>query len=104
MSSYVPLRAGNDEMVRLEEAAHVRRSQRWPASIELVRHGESLGNVARDAAEAGSSPFIDIAERDMDVALSDRGREQARAVGVWQQAKSRRPQVVLSSPYVRAAQ
>lgn len=46
---------------------------------------------------------IDIAERDIDVALSDRGAEQA-AVGEWLRGLgSARSSVVLSSPYVRAA-
>ena len=51
---------------------------RWPRELLLVRHGESAGNVARDAAEASGLPWIDIAERDMDVALSANGVEQAR--------------------------
>jgi len=64
-----------------------------------------MGNVARDAAERTSSPNIDIAERDMDVPLSDRGAEQAAAVGEWLRRLGRaRPTEVLASPYVRAAQ
>jgi broad specificity phosphatase PhoE len=82
----------------------MRRRQRWPASIVLVRHGESLGNLALEAALASGSPNIDIAERDMDVALSDRGAEQAAAVGEWlRRLGTACPTVVLSSPYVRAA-
>ena len=44
--------------------------QKWPQEIWLVRHGQSAGNVARDAAEAASGLRIDIAERDVDVPLS----------------------------------
>jgi hypothetical protein len=29
--------------------------QKWPQQLWLVRHGQSAGNVARDAAEAGKS-------------------------------------------------
>jgi broad specificity phosphatase PhoE len=69
----------------------------------MVRHGESAGNVAREFAEANGHPFIDIAQRDMDVPLSELGERQARAVGLWLASLGRRaPSVVLSSPYVRA--
>jgi broad specificity phosphatase PhoE len=81
----------------------VRRRDRWPTSLLLVRHGESSGNVARDAAEAAGAPWIDIALRDTDVPLSDRGAEQAVAVGKWLNNLGReKPTVALSSPYVRA--
>jgi broad specificity phosphatase PhoE len=77
---------------------------RWPARLWIVRHGESAGNVARDAARAGGLSRIDIAPRDVDVPLSARGREQAHALGAWFAAKppSERPEVVLTSPYQRA--
>ena len=69
----------------------------------LVRHGESAGNVAREFAEANGHPFIDIAQRDMDVPLSELGERQSRAVGLWLGSLGRRaPSVVLTSPYVRA--
>src|SRR5436190_15276964 len=61
----------------------VRDGDRWPQSLQLVRHGESCGNVARDSAESAGLPMIDIAERDMDVPLSNRGRDQASALGRW---------------------
>jgi broad specificity phosphatase PhoE len=81
----------------------MRRNDRWPASLLLVRHGESAGNVARDLAEARGDPVIDIAARDMDVALSERGERQAEALGRWLRGLGRkRPTAVLSSPYVRA--
>jgi broad specificity phosphatase PhoE len=71
--------------------------------LTLVRHGESVGNVARLAAESAGIADIDIAERDMDVPLSSRGERQAVAVGRWLKGLGRsRPTVVLSSPYVRA--
>jgi broad specificity phosphatase PhoE len=80
--------------------------QKWPQEIWLVRHGQSAGNVARDAAEAAAGLLIDIAERDMDVPLSALGEEQAQALAGWFAAlpAAQRPNVVLHSPYVRAAQ
>ncbi|HEV2818459.1 MAG TPA: histidine phosphatase family protein [Allosphingosinicella sp.] len=80
--------------------------QRWPEKLWIVRHGQSAGNVARDAAHAAGLDVIDIALRDVDVPLSDLGHEQARALGRWfaAQSESERPEIVLSSPYVRARQ
>ncbi|TFY99025.1 histidine phosphatase family protein [Ramlibacter humi] len=78
----------------------------WPKTLWIVRHGQSAGNVARDAAEAAGLAMLDIAERDMDVPLSPLGREQASALGQWfgELPRARRPDVVLTSPYVRARQ
>jgi broad specificity phosphatase PhoE len=82
------------------------RDQKWPDTIWIVRHGQSAGNVARDAAEAAGLPLIDILTRDVDTPLSDLGREQARALGAWfgEMDEAGRPSVVLCSPYVRARQ
>ena len=75
----------------------------WPASLLLVRHGESAGNVARDTAEAEGGLMIDIDERDMDVALSELGERQARALGRWVADLGHEvPTVALASPYRRA--
>ncbi len=80
--------------------------QKWPDVIWIVRHGESAGNVARDAAERAAVPLIDIATRDMDTPLSELGEQQAMALGRWFGAlpDERRPTVVLTSPYVRAVE
>jgi broad specificity phosphatase PhoE len=80
--------------------------QRWPAKLWIVRHGQSAGNVARDAADAAGLAAIDIDIRDVDVPLSDLGGRQADALGRWFAAlpKAERPEVVLTSPYVRARQ
>jgi probable phosphoglycerate mutase len=77
---------------------------RWPSKLWIVRHGESAGNVARDLAHASGSQHIDIAERDVDVPLSALGGEQAGALGRWfaSMPADQRPEVVLTSPYVRA--
>jgi len=80
--------------------------QKWPQEIWLVRHGQSAGNVARDTAEAGAGLRIEIAERDVDVPLSELGRRQSQALASWFAAlpREQQPSVVLHSPYVRAAQ
>ena len=80
------------------------REQKWPDQIWLVRHGQSAGNVARDAAEAASQFLIDIAERDVDVPLSPLGERQSQALGGWFRAlgPDGQPTVVLFSPYIRA--
>ena len=77
---------------------------KWPDHIWLVRHGQSAGNVARDLAEISGLELIDIAERDIDVPLSDLGEQQAHALGDWfgKLPADQRPTVVLSSPYIRA--
>lgn len=78
--------------------------QKWPQQLWLVRHGQSAGNVARDAAEAGKQFLIDIADRDVDVPLSELGQRQSVAMSAWFQAlgPEAQPTVVLHSPYVRA--
>jgi broad specificity phosphatase PhoE len=80
--------------------------QKWPQEIWLVRHGQSAGNVARDAAEAAAGLRVDIAERDVDVPLSELGMRQSEALGAWFASlpAHSQPNVVLYSPYVRAAQ
>jgi 2,3-bisphosphoglycerate-dependent phosphoglycerate mutase len=77
---------------------------RWPSRLLLVRHGESAGNVAREAAHAAGHSRIDILDRDADVPLSQRGETQSAALGRWlaQRPLTERPEVVLSSPYLRA--
>jgi len=80
--------------------------QNWPERLWLVRHGQSQGNVARDAADLAGAHEIDIDMRDVDVPLSRLGEEQARAAGRWFAAlpPTERPELILSSPYVRAKQ
>lgn len=74
----------------------------WPSSLLLVRHGESAGNVARDAAEASGALEIDIDLRDMDVDLSEAGQRQAHSLGHWLAQLDDPPTIALASPYVRA--
>ena len=77
---------------------------RWPSVLWLVRHGESAGNVAREAAHVAGHHQIALDSRDVDVPLSERGVEQATALGRWfaQGHEAGRPEVMLASPYVRA--
>ena len=80
--------------------------QRWPNTLWIVRHGQSAGNVARDAADAAGLGRIDIADRDMDVALSPLGEDQADALGRWLASlpENERPRTLMTSPYRRAIQ
>lgn len=80
--------------------------QRWPEKLWIVRHGQSAGNVARDAAHQAGLEVIDIALRDVDVPLSVLGQRQAGALGRWFASlpEDGKPEIVLSSPYVRARQ
>jgi broad specificity phosphatase PhoE len=83
---------------------------RWtdgPASITLVRHGESVGNLADARAREAHAEVLDLDERDADVELSPTGRDQADAVARWVREKAPddwQPTVALTSPYRRAAE
>lgn len=80
--------------------------RRAPSELTLIRHAESLGNVADRVAREKSAHHLDLAYRDADTPLSDVGRAQAVAVSRWaaQLEETQRPSVVLSSPYQRAHQ
>lgn len=72
----------------------------------LVRHGESVGNVAASQAGAAGSDVIRIGLRDADVELTPIGQAQAAALGAWLATlpAGAAPQAVWSSPYRRAVQ
>lgn len=80
------------------------RSGRGAVELMLVRHGESLGNVAASAAGLSGAEVIDVPARDADVDLSPLGYEQATALGgsFSRFPPSRCPDVVWCSPYTRA--
>lgn len=80
--------------------------QRWPDRLYIVRHGESAGNVARDAAQAARATHIQLDHRDVDVPLSPLGHRQAAALGHWfaRMEPDERPDVLMVSPYQRALQ
>ncbi|MGK2909361.1 MAG: histidine phosphatase family protein [Sphingobium sp.] len=82
------------------------RHARWPERLWVVRHGQSAGNVARDAADEAKLERIALDGRDVDVPLSALGEEQAQALGHWfsQGSEGERPDIILASPYLRAMQ
>jgi probable phosphoglycerate mutase len=73
-----------------------------PRRLWLIRHGESAGNVANLAAIRAGLPELDLAERDMDVPLSEAGEAQATALAAVLRALPEPPDVVWCSPYRRA--
>lgn len=78
----------------------------WPAHLWIVRHGQSAGNVARDAAELAGDRLIELEHRDADTPLSALGERQSVALAQWfsEQPAWARPTVFFSSPFVRAYQ
>lgn len=78
--------------------------RRAPSRLVLVRHAQSMGNVADEHAHAHGLGRLELDTRDADTALSPLGEEQARALGVHLGGlpEDERPGVILSSPYVRA--
>ena len=76
-----------------------------PQVVWLVRHGESMGNVADAHAQQAKAGRLELDVRDPDVPLSDTGRVQAEALGKWlaELPEDERPTAVLSSPFTRAA-
>lgn len=75
---------------------------RGPSALVLVRHGESVGNLADAEARERGAARLDLSARDADVELSDNGRRQADALGEWMADAEELPDLVVSSPYARA--
>lgn len=76
----------------------------WPSALWLIRHGESVGNVAAIQARERGLEIIEVDRRDADVDLTAHGRTQAESVGRWLGSlpPDERPETVLVSPYLRA--
>jgi broad specificity phosphatase PhoE len=74
------------------------------AELTVVRHGLSASNVAFPEADAQGLLESGLTGPDSAVELTDTGREQAAAVGRWLagQPEEHRPEVVITSPYLRA--
>jgi broad specificity phosphatase PhoE len=72
----------------------------------LVRHGESVANLAASSAEAAGLEVMTVEHRDADVPLSQAGERQAAALGRWLASlpAGERPTVGWCSPYRRAVQ
>lgn len=75
-----------------------------PVELTLVRHGQSLGNVADAVAIKAKAHRLDLPASDEAIQLSPEGERQANALGdhVAELPQDRRPTVVVSSPYQRA--
>lgn len=78
----------------------------WPRLLVLVRHGESVGNLANARAYADQAERLDLAVNDPSVELSDLGVRQAEALGerLGELDPGSRPTVAWVSSYVRAQQ
>jgi probable phosphoglycerate mutase len=74
--------------------------------LGVVRHGESTANAAAASAARDGLDLIDVAESEADVPLSELGRKQAASLGRRLQdlPESERPDLVLTSPFLRARQ
>lgn len=71
-----------------------------------MRHGQSLGNVAAQAAALAGEDRIAIEPRDADVGLSRQGQLEAEALGRWLSALAEdcQPTCVVTSPFRRAVE
>jgi len=97
-------RAGGRKRQREQRGWQVSNREPGPSVVWLVRHGESMGNVADAHAQQSGSGRLKLDVRDPDVPLSDTGRAQAEALGNWlaELPEDERPTAVLSSPFNRA--
>src|SRR4051794_1031077 len=75
-----------------------------PSAVWLVRHGESVGNLADAQAHEQGAGRLELDVRDPDVPLSETGCSQAQALGRWMAdlPEDQRPTAVRSSPSARA--
>ena len=75
-------------------------------ALWLVRHGESMANIAAEEAEASGQDAVAVGHRDADVPLSPLGERQAAAFGLWLREKKLRARLstAWTSPYLRATQ
>jgi broad specificity phosphatase PhoE len=78
--------------------------RRGPEALWLIRHGESMGNLAREAAYRDALNEIALPNRDADIPLSPRGELQAAAFGRWLATRpaAEHPTTILTSPFLRA--
>jgi len=74
--------------------------QKWMDHLVIVRHGESLRNVGKDAATAAGEMEYGGGLRDMDVPLTPRGEKQSDATGKYLGQKFHFDRIFVS-PYLR---
>lgn len=75
-----------------------------PRLLWLVRHGQSTANLVRQKAEAENLLTIDFPEREQDVPLSEFGAEQSIRLGKWFFEEKEKPNIIFSSPFLRASE
>lgn len=78
---------------------------RGPSVLVLVRHAQSVGNVADARARDAGAEALELTGRDADVPLTADGERQAAALAraVAALTGPDRPELVLSSPFRRTA-
>lgn len=76
------------------------------AELCVIRHGQSVANLALPQADAAGRLDSGLTGRDRDVPLSALGESQAEGVGRWLAAlpAEHRPEVAITSPYARAVE
>jgi len=74
------------------------------AELMMIRHGQSASNVAFPRADAAGLADSGLTGPDSEVELTEVGVAQAEAVGGWLAGlpAAELPQVVITSPYLRA--
>ena len=79
-------------------------TQKWPTNLVIVRHGQSLRNVAKAKAKVNrQADSYAGGLRDMDTELTEIGERQADATGE-SLAREHQFHIAFSSPYRRALQ
>src|SRR5271168_2578835 len=77
---------------------------KWPQILMIARHGYSKANKRKDDAKAaGVEPSWTERERDQDSPLTEIGHQQAFDLGVMT-SEIEFPEVIITSPYLRAKQ
>jgi 2,3-bisphosphoglycerate-dependent phosphoglycerate mutase len=83
--------------------ARARDDQKWMDHLVIVRHGESERNVGKDEAVRAGRLEYGGGLRDMDVALTPQGMQQAEATGDFLAQRFQFDRVFVS-PYLRTLQ
>lgn len=75
----------------------------WPSALWLVRHGESIGNVANTEARQAQALRLDVDASDSEIGLTEVGAGQAEALGRWmaELPSGELPTQLVVSPYIR---